>query len=145
MKRFISIGILSFLVFAAAPFAHAAFISPMPTFENQIVLKSAAPDAAKKVHDAILSAAAQYKWRVVSDNGETLRLNLVVRKHELEVDVHILGSAVNVDYVSSVNMGYAKDGIDASSDHCNYVSGACSGGGVKDVIHMHYGKWVKNL
>lgn len=147
MKRFISIGILSLLAFAITLSAHAARLgSPLPKFENVTIAKPGTPDAPKKVHDAILSGAAQYGWRVVSDNGDTLRLNLSVRRHVVEVDVHVRGNAVSVDYVDSVNMDYEKDASDprGNSDACGYVSNLCRKN-MGEVIHPNYGKWVKNL
>jgi hypothetical protein len=104
----------------------------MQRFDNEIILHSATPDAAEKVHEAILSAAKQYKWRVVSDNGDTLRLSYTVRSHRVEIDVRILGAAVNVDYVDSINMGYsARGGADDTNENA--------------VIHPSYGKWVNNF
>ncbi|MDR1229264.1 MAG: hypothetical protein LBK55_09690 [Azoarcus sp.] len=134
MKRFIlSMAVLSFLAFTVMPLANAAARSrPMQRFDNEIILHSATPDAAEKVHEAILSAAKQYKWRVVSDNGDTLRLSYTVRSHRVEIDVRILGAAVNVDYVDSINMGYsARGGADDTNENA--------------VIHPSYGKWVNNF
>ncbi|MDR1063806.1 MAG: hypothetical protein LBL48_07735 [Azoarcus sp.] len=148
MKHFIlSIAILSFLAFTAMPLAHAATMSrPVPKFEDEIILHSDAPDATKKVHDAILVAATKYKWVVVSDNDSVLRLRLAVRRHTVEIDVRILGGAVNVGYVDSINMGYAENGVDAvGADHCNYVPGACGEKILGAVIHPNYGKWVRSL
>ncbi|MDR1229265.1 MAG: hypothetical protein LBK55_09695 [Azoarcus sp.] len=148
MKRSISIGILSFLIFAVIPLAHAYVISrPVPKFEDEIILHDAAPDATRKVHDAILVAATKYKWAVVSDNGNVLRLRLAVRRHMVEIDVRILGSAVSVGYVDSINMGYAENGVDtaAGADHCNYLPSMCGEKVLGAVIHPNYGKWVRNL
>ena len=128
MKRFMSLVVLSFLACVLTPLAHAARAVPMPVFRNEVIVSASREDAAKETHDAIIAGAARNKWVVVSDDGNTLRLNIEVRaKHSVAIDVHIRGNAVDIDYVSSANMLYETDGV----------------GG--NFIHRNYGNWVRSL
>ncbi|MDR3087761.1 MAG: hypothetical protein LBU45_07415 [Azoarcus sp.] len=152
MKQLISICLLSFLACMIAPLAQAARTAPMPKFEHEVIVYVPDQNPEKAVHDAILKGAQRNNWNVLSDSGGTLRLSLVVRnKHTIVVDVRILGNAVAVDYVSSVNMAYEKDAqqisVDVDADTCQ-ITNSCDkrvGEGEIEVIHPNYGRWVRNL
>ena len=67
MKRFIPIAVLSFLACVMMPLAHATRTVPMPVFKNEVIASATGEeDAAKRTRDAIVGAAAQNKWLVVS-------------------------------------------------------------------------------
>ena len=146
MKQLISICIWFFLACMIAPSAQAARTVPMPKFEHEVIVYAPDQNPEKAVHDAILKGAQRNNWNLLSDNGGTLRLSLVVRdKHTIAVDVRILGNAVAVDYVSSINMAYEKNAqpMSGTADHC-HITNSCDKR-VGEVIHPNYGRWVANL
>ncbi|MDR0674357.1 MAG: hypothetical protein LBF93_12090 [Zoogloeaceae bacterium] len=148
MKRFIPVALLSFLACVMTPLAHATRTVPMPVFKNEVIASATGDDAAKRTHDAIVGAAAQNKWLVVSDNGDTLRLSITVRrKHKVLIDAHIRGNAVDIDYVSSVNMAYDKDALSGRAiEQCDYLPATCPRqSGEAEVIHPNYGVWINRL
>lgn len=98
---------------------------PMPEFTaEQILSKPGSPEAVKA---AVKKAAAKLGWEVRSEQGDTLRLVLQIRgKHELTIDVKAGPQAVDVVYVSSINLNYQdRDG--------------------QVLIHPSYGRWINNL
>jgi hypothetical protein len=148
MKRFIPVAVLSFLACVMMPLAHATRTVPMPVFKNEVITSAAGEDAAKRTHDAIVGVTAQNKWLVVSDKGDTLRLSITVRKkHTVVIDVHIRGNAVDIDYVSSVNMAYDRNALSGTAvEQCSYLPATCSRqSGETEVIHPNYGVWINRL
>jgi hypothetical protein len=99
--------------------------SDMPQFKNEVITTAIGPNVEKTVHDAIIKGAKVKGWTVALDTPRKLRLKLTVRnKHTIIVHVAINLDSVDVDYVSSNNMNYAKD-----------ADG-------REVIHPYYGKWI---
>lgn len=129
------------------PSAHAAAFSgveQMPKFGHEVILETPRAEAEKIIHDSIISGALAREWDIVSDDGKTLRLKIVVRgRHTVVIDVRVVDDGVAVDYVSSVNMSYGKGG-ESSGDECAVVAvSSCTKAG--EHIHVNYGRWVRNL
>ncbi|MDR0674394.1 MAG: hypothetical protein LBF93_12280 [Zoogloeaceae bacterium] len=113
-------------LFCAAPMAHAQ--AEMPYFANQIILPAPSADAEERVHDAIVEAANSRGWKVAQDTPKRLRLEIIVRnQYAVIVNILINIDMVDVEYVSSINMGYRKD-----------ANG-------REVISPAYGKWIGQL
>jgi hypothetical protein len=100
----------------------------MPRFANVIILPAPDADAEQQVHEAIVVAANSRGWKIMQDTPRNLRLRLIVR-NQFAVVVNILVNIdmVDVEYVSSINMGYKKD-----AEGREFISPA-------------YGKWVSRL
>ncbi|MDR1350012.1 MAG: hypothetical protein LBJ59_04385 [Zoogloeaceae bacterium] len=127
MPRLLFLRAFALAVFCcAAPIRAAA--AEMPYFANVVIL--AAPDAGaeRRVHDAIVEAANNQGWKIAQDTHRLLRLELIVRnQYAVIVNIHIKIDMVDVEYVSSINMGYKKD-----------AEG-------RKAISPAYGKWVIRL
>jgi hypothetical protein len=112
----------------AMPAAHAGRNTELPQFNNEVIVATNAPNATQETHAAILKAAQQREWLVVSNTPAVIRLNLNVRnQHSLTIDVKIKGNSVDVVYVSSENLNYEKR-----------ENG-------QELIHPKYRTWVSNL
>ena len=81
---------------------------------------------AGKVRQALITAAYQRGWTVVSDQPGQLELSLTLRSHRLTVDVPYTSDAYTVHYVSSENLGYREENGTA-------------------MIHKRYLAWLRNL
>ncbi|MDR0735284.1 MAG: hypothetical protein LBF51_00380 [Zoogloeaceae bacterium] len=105
--------------------AHAA---EMPYFANEIILPAPGADAEQRVHDVIVEAANSRGWKVAQDTPKRLRLEIIVRnQYAVVVNILINIDMVDVEYVSSIHMGYKRD-----------ADG-------REVISPAYGKWITQL
>lgn len=74
------------------------------------------------VRDAIFKACQNRNWLVTADEPGKISANLIVRSHQVQVDIPYSATGYTINYVSSVNMK--------------------AGGGE---IHNKYNNWVNNL
>ncbi|MDR3159866.1 MAG: hypothetical protein LBU11_12890 [Zoogloeaceae bacterium] len=119
--------LLAFIALCPAPPVHAA-AAEMPRFANELILAAPSADAEERVHEVVVDAANSLGWKVAQDTPRLLRLEIIVRnQYAVIVNVLINIDMVDVEYVSSINMGYRKN----ADGH--------------EVISPAYGKWVVQL
>jgi len=79
---------------------------------------------ATKVGKAITAAATELKWIPSPINSGTIEAKLLVRSHELVVDIVYTATEYTIKYKSSKNLNYDEK---------------------KHTIHRKYDQWVSNL
>jgi hypothetical protein len=127
MPRLLFFRLLALAALCCALPAHAV-AAEMPRFVNEIILPAPGADAEERVRAVVVDAANSQGWKVARDTPRLLRLEVIVRNQfAVIIHVHINIDMVDVEYVSSINMGYRKD-----ADGNEFISPA-------------YAKWVGQL
>ena len=80
--------------------------------------------SASAVGKAITAAATGLKWIPHTVDGKTIEAKLLVRSHELVVNIAYSSSQYTISYKSSKNLDYNEK---------------------KQTIHRKYAEWVRNL
>jgi hypothetical protein len=110
---------LALLVFlcCAAPLAAARPIKITP-------VTTTVTASASEVEKAILSAATAIGWIPSAEGKNQIEAKLLVRKHELIINISYTAAQYTLTYKSSKNLDYNE---------------------AKQTIHSKYGQWVRNL